>query len=246
MAHLVKKRADSQNIPSVKDSSGHVQMDSNGINKVFAEFYERLYTSEQPAEALMLMENFFSNLTLPKPNDEQKSDLNKPITSEEVNEAVCILQSGKAPGPDGFSSEFFKQFRSLMVKPLLNMFNHSLKTGALPKTLAEANISWILKKDKPGDECSSYRPISLLNTDFKILSKILALRLEKTLPHIINNDQTGFITGRNSRNNDRRLLNIIQLCQQKHLKGMVVSLDAEKAFDRIEWDFLFFTLKELV
>lgn len=184
------------------------------------------------------MENFFSNLTLPKPNDEQKSDLNKSITLEEVNEAIRSLQSGKAPGPDGFSSEFFKQFTSLMVKPLLNVFNHSLETGALPKTLTEANISLILKRDKPGDECSSYRPISLLNIDFKILSKTLALRLEKILPHIINNDQTGFITGRNSCNNVRRLLNIIQ---QKHLKGMVMSLDAEKA---LEWDFLFFTLKE--
>lgn len=124
------------------------------------------------------------------------------------------------------------------------MFNDSFEKRALPKTLTEANISLILKKDKPADVCSSYRPISLLNLGFKILSKILALRLEKILPTIINNDQTGFITGRNSCNNVRRILNIIQLCQQNNLKGMVVSLDAEKAFDRIEWDFLFFTLKE--
>lgn len=100
LAHLVKKRPDSQNISY--NSSGYVQMDSNGINKVFAGFYERLYMSEQPAEALKLMEDFFSDLTLPKPNDEQKSDLNKPITSEEVNEAIRILQSGKAPGQDWF------------------------------------------------------------------------------------------------------------------------------------------------
>lgn len=53
------------------------------------------------------MEDFFSNIILPKPNDEQKSDLSKPITLEEVNEAVRILQSGKAPGQNGFSSEFF-------------------------------------------------------------------------------------------------------------------------------------------
>lgn len=75
-----------------------------------------------------------------------------------------------------------------MVRPLLNMFNHSFELGSLPKTLTEANISLILKKGKPGDECSSFRPISLLNLDVKILCKILALRLEKILPHIINND----------------------------------------------------------
>lgn len=89
-----------------------------------------------------------------------------------------------------------------------------------------------------------FRPISLLNLDFKLLSKTLALRQEKILSNIIKNNQTGFIAGRNSCNNMRRLLNIIQLCQQNQLKGMVVSLDAEKAFNRIEWDFLFFTLNE--
>lgn len=223
---------------------GQAKLDSNGINKVFVEFYAKLYTSEQPAGSSRLMEGFFSNLNLPKPNDQQKTVLNGPITLEEVAKAVGVLQSGKAPGPDGFSSDFYKCFKLLLVKPLLAMFNDSFEKRALPKTLTEENISLILKKDKPADVCSSYRPISLLNLDFKILSKILALRLEKILPTIINNDQTGFITGRNSCNNVRRLLNIIQLCQQNNLKGMVVSLDAEKAFDRIEWDFLFFTLKE--
>lgn len=71
------------------------------------------------------MESFFSNLTLPTPNDTQRMDLNRPITSEEVTEAVRILQSGKAPGPDGFSSEFFKQFKLLMVRPLLNIQSFS-------------------------------------------------------------------------------------------------------------------------
>lgn len=80
------------------------------------------------------MEEFFSNLTLPELNDRQKTELNKPITLEEITEAVRTMQSGKPPGPDGFSSEFYKQFKSL-IKPLLNMFNHSLEMGSLPKTL---------------------------------------------------------------------------------------------------------------
>lgn len=102
--------------------------------------------------------------------------------------------------------------------------------------------SLILKKGKPADECPSYRPITLPNVDLKILSKILARRLEKVLPSIINTDQTGFIVARNSCDNMRRLLNVIQLSHQQKLSDMVISLDAEKAFDRVEWHFLFSTL----
>lgn len=129
-----------------------------------------------------------------------------------------------------------------LIDPFLEMLNDSFLRGSLPKSLTEATISLILKRGKPADECSSYRPISLLNVDFKILSKILARRLEKILPNIINVDQSGFVVGRNSCINMRRLLNIIQLSHQQKLTSMVIGLDAEKAFDRVEWPFLFSAL----
>jgi len=115
----------------------------------------------------------------------------------------------------------------------------SFATGALPPSLMEANISLVLKKGKSSEECSSYRPISVLNLDLKLLTKILAIRLEK----VIDNDQTGFIRGRYSSHNVRRLLNIIQHSSLYSAESLVISLDAEKAFDRLEWPYLFFTLK---
>lgn len=124
------------------------------------------------------------------------------------------------------------------------MYNDSFKKCLLPSSLREANISLILKKGKLPEDCASYRPISLLNVDLKILSKILAKHLELLLPLLINEDQTGFIKGHNSYNYMRRLLNMIQFFQQKSLPGVVISLDAEKAFDRVEWFYLFFTLHQ--
>ena len=123
------------------------------------------------------------------------------------------MPSGKAPGPDGFGCEFFREVSGILLDPLLNMLNHSFESGILPQSLRETNISLILKKGKFSDHCASYRPIDLLNLDQKLLSKILAMRLEKVLPYIIKEDQTGFIKGRNSCDNMRRLLNIIQLSQ---------------------------------
>lgn len=68
------------------------------------------------------------------------------MTEQEVKVALNSLQAGKAPGPDGFGYEFYKEFKSLLIQPLLNMFYDSLKNGSLPRSLTEASISLILKK----------------------------------------------------------------------------------------------------
>lgn len=107
------------------------------------------------------------------------------------------------------------------------------------------NIALLSVLPKPGKDptlCSSYRPLSLINTDLKIVSKTLATRLEKATPSLIHPDQTGFIKGRQSSTNMRRLFNLMNISQQNNMKTIIVSLDAEKAFDRVNWTFLFETL----
>lgn len=89
------------------------------------------------------------------------------------------------------------------------MLSESFKQGKLPASLYEACITLIVKKGKDPTECSSYRPISLLNVDAKILAKVLARRLEGVLPLIISEDQTGFVKNRHSYFNIRRLFNIL-------------------------------------
>lgn len=99
------------------------------------------------------------------------------------------------------------------------------------------------KKNKDPLECGSYRPISLLNSDYKILTKILSLRLEQVIPSIISPDQTGFVKERPLFFNIRRLLNVVHSpCQSD--SECILSMNAEKAFDRVEWAFLFVTMSK--
>uniref|UniRef100_A0A3B3YI25 Reverse transcriptase domain-containing protein n=1 Tax=Poecilia mexicana TaxID=48701 RepID=A0A3B3YI25_9TELE len=243
LAHLTKKKSNSQSISSITDSNGKQFFDSAAINDIFKKFYENLY-KPQLHNNPDLIDEFFSSLNLPTLTEEQRSQLDCPISRRELLDAIKELQTGKVAGPDGLIAEFYKEFQEVLAEPLLNMYNDSFEKGILPVSLREANISLILKKGKAPEDCASYRPISLLNVDLKLLSKILARRLECVLPLLINEDQTGFIKGRNSNNNMRRLLNTIQIFNQKSLPGLVVSLDAEKAFDRVEWPYLFSTLRQ--
>ena len=118
------------------------------------------------------------------------------------------------------------------------------ENSRLPVHMNTATISLIPKPNKDPTLPSNYRPISLINVDIKIISKVLAHRIEKIIPLIIHPDQTGFIKGRQASNNTRRLYDLIHYSSLQQESTIIVTLDAEKAFDRVNWNFLFTTLQK--
>ena len=202
----------------------------------------QIYTLQIVTIALPIL--FFYNLTLPSLVDSQKSDLDSPLTLKEISDSILSMQSGKSPGPDGFPVEFFFKFAKDLSPLMLSMFNESYSSGHLPETLNQAFICLLHKKGKDPLCCQSYRPISLLNLDYKILAKTLARRLENVLPDLVLSDQTGFIRNRHSFSNIQRLFDIIYSPTGSDVPECVISLDAEKAFDRVEWEYLFMALRK--
>lgn len=174
--------------------------------------------------------------------EDEKIILDGPLTTEELIEAIGDMDSGKAPGPDGLPIEFYKTFQKQLVRPLLDMYEESLVERMLPELLRLALITLILKLTKPPTECLSYRPISLMGCDTKILCKSLSRRLDKYLHLLINDDQQEFVQRRQEYHNVRRVFNILY---EKYdaTETAMLSVDACQAFDRIEWSYLFDVLQ---
>ncbi len=127
---------------------------------------------------------------------------------------------------------------------MLRLFNHSIENQKFPQSMYDANISLILKKGKDEMDPASYHPIALLNSDLKIFTKILANRLNKCITKIIHSDQTGFIPGSFSFFNVRRLMNILYSKYDSRQNVAILSIDAEKAFDQIKWNYITSVLQE--
>lgn len=161
-----------------------------------------------------------------------------------IKNAIRSLRSGRAPGNDGFSVDFYQKFVDALAPRLLVVYQDAFHRGRLPESMRQAVITLLHKKGRDPQHCANYRPISLINVDEKILAKILATRLEGVVPFLIHQDQVGFIRGRSSADNLRRLLHIMWMTRNCDTPTVAFSLDAEKAFDKVEFPFLFYTLEK--
>ena len=123
------------------------------------------------------------------------------------------------------------------------VLNRGLRRGKMSSSQRQAVITLIEKEGKDRCNLNNWRPISLLNVDYKIVSKTLAMRVESVIHKLIHIDQSGFVKGRNIAESVRTIQDIIDYTKYKNIPGLLLFLDFEKAFDSLEWNFLFSALK---
>lgn len=234
------QRAEKKTIRALQDSTGHVLTSLKDIQKETHNFYSNLFQSEPIDHDIA--HDFLSSL--PKLPDHISKSLENPITKDECLTALKKMKNNKSPGADGLTKEFYLKVFSVIGEQFIQVLNHIFKTELLGPSQRHGLITLICKDPHNAESLKYWRPISLLNVDYKIISKVLSMRLGSVLADIIHFDQTCAVPNRSILDNAHLVRNITDYAAQKQIDLALVSLDQSKAFDRVSFNFLFLTLKK--
>ena len=244
-----KSWAETKNLSTLLLDDGTQISDPKIIIKEQQKFYEDLYkektdiNSQESEEALKYFLN--SNKKIPKIDNQEKEILEQDIDLKEISLALNGMKNGKSPGSDGYTTNFYKFFWGKIKITVYNSLMYGIQNKELSIEQRRGIISVIPKKDKDIRRLENWRPLTLLNTDYKILAKTLASRLQDVIESIIQYDQCGGIKGRSTFSNIRSVLDVINYVNDKKKTGYAIFLDYHKAFDSINWKFIYKSLEAM-
>lgn len=225
---------------SLIEKDGKTYSSTGDILNCFTQFYTDLYTVE-PIDndiADMFLED------LPSLSSDDADSLETEITTEEVLLALKSMDNNKSPGSDGLTKEFYLSFFNLIGPVLTKVIDTVFNIGEMSESQKLSYITLLCKDPSNASNMKYWRPISLLNLDYKLISKVLTNRLGSVIATIVHPDQTCSVKSRSILDNVHLLRNIIDYVDQKNLECIFLNLDQEKAFDRVSHDFLFKTLRK--
>ncbi|XP_031091044.1 uncharacterized protein LOC115996040 [Ipomoea triloba] len=217
-----------------------------------------IWTNDTTALSLHITDYFASlfcrnprtndNPILPTPeafriSSTQASYLGRRASREEVKKAVFGMKKYGSPGPDGIPAVFYQHFWDEVGPALTNLVNQALYSGIVPNSLLKAFMTLIPKKEVP-ETAADFRPITLLNVAFKVISKAIVNRMRPLMCKLIGPHQNSFLPGRSILDNVILTQEIVHTMHRKQgSKGlMVIKVDLHKAYDSVDWSFLERTL----
>ena len=241
-ADRLKKRNENRQITILKDENGQTHKKDADIMNTIHKFYKELFTKSDDI-SMPAQEKILDNIEI-KLTTEERQYLEQPIVRQDIYSAIKHMPKDKTPGIDGLPKEFYFKFQDLLIEKLIEIANFIQTNERKADSHKLSYIALIFKKGEK-DNLKNWRPISLINCDWKIITKAHANNLKRILPTIIQPDQTAGIPGRSIRDNQWATRDILEYGHQTETPGVIVSLDAEKAFDRVDHEYLLVVLAKM-
>ncbi|GJR88927.1 RNA-directed DNA polymerase, eukaryota [Tanacetum coccineum] len=170
-------------------------------------------------------------------SQEQVADLERGVSRDEIRSAVWDCGENKSPGPDGFTFEFFKRYWEFIGPDFCDAVEHFFVNGSFSKGCNSSFIA-LIPKVPDAKFVNDYRPISLIGSVYKVVTKIMANRLALVIADIVSETQSAFVAERQILDGPFILNEVLHWCKKKNKKAMFFKVDFSKAYDSVRWDFL--------
>lgn len=232
---ILRRRLARSNPPlsSVIDPhSGAVVSTPDTVLDAARRFYVDLYTAEAVTPELLPLEG----------PQEPPVVSDTPITEGELFEALRTSKRNRSPGSDGLPPEFYLKFWEQLKQPFTALVNRLLSGGVLSASQREGLITLLCKDESRSSDLRAWRPITLLNCDYKLIAKCLATRLTADIDAIVGPYQACCVPFRSAQLHGFALRDLLEWANNKNLSGLLCSFDQEKAFDRVSHEYIFQTL----
>nr|GMD52524.1 ribonuclease H [Ipomoea batatas] len=226
-------------VATIKKAQNKVQ--SEILKAHVRRYYINMFTSEEESLHTSTLEGSFPRLTMV-----DWTSFNSAISKEEVYGAVMDMAPFKSPGPDGYHVAFYQHMWGTVGENLFDLVNQAYQMGSLPEGLNDTLLVLIPKVRRP-ENIKQFRPISLCNVSYKVITKTITNRLKVLLPKIVSPFQSSFVPGRQITDNVFIYQEVMHTMRKKRGPHgiMAIKLDLEKAYDRLSWTFIRSTLHEL-
>jgi hypothetical protein len=234
--NLLRSKQNQKLISSIRN--GNKEYNGTQVIGGIRDFYKDLY-SAAPRQNFS-RENFYRNC--PKLTNEQAISVDSTLTISELYNALKSCKNS-SPGPDGIPYLVYIKLWKIAGPIIMDSWKYSVEKNALPPSHYESVITLLPKEGKDTRDIKNWRPITLSNCDAKIITKALSNKVSKVLDSIIDPSQTAYVPGRSVADNLRTNLFLKNYCEKRNINSVLISLDAKKAFDSVNHQYIEETLR---
>lgn len=239
--NLEKQQQEKRQIKCLLTQKGDEVHGQENVENTALDFYKDLYSKKELIEEDT---QEVLNHIKTKLNDEDREKMEVFVSSEEIRKHTCSFSNNKSPGLDGLTAEFYKQCNSFLGSDLAELINNIILSGEMPDSMRYGLVTLIYKEKGCEKDLKYWRPITLLNVDYKIMTKALNSRITPALNKLISTDQSCGISGRKIYDQLITLQETYDYMIEKRIPGILAALDLEKAYDLIDHEYMMLALEK--